>query len=80
MGSIGLVERLLSDLLKTSEGYQKLKRMAIESNSKQTTNDNRLKEELTKLRKWNDELHLELMKQKEKNEEDRSRNELEIKK
>jgi centrosomal protein CEP135 len=66
--STTLVEKLLNDLIKTTEGFQGLKKTNEELISKQIKEEqtqNYLKKENSKLTKENNDLHFEMMKIKE---------------
>ena len=66
--SAPLVEKLLNDLLKTTEGFQQLKKLNFEANSKLkslTESILPLQAEVSSLMKKNNELHLHLMSTKE---------------
>mgnify|MGYP006976790068 CR=1 FL=1 len=69
--SASLVEKLLNDLIKTTEGFQNLKKMNEELKSAQFKGDQitePLKRENARLLKENNELHYEVMKIKEEAE------------
>lgn len=68
LDSAPLVEKLLTDLLKTTEGFQQLKKQNFEANSKiKSLNETLLplQNEVASLMKKNNELHLHLMSTKE---------------
>lgn len=69
--SAALVERLLNDLIKTTEGYQNIKKSNEENLSKLQKSDNflhPLKADNHKLIKENNDLHVAMMKLKEETE------------
>ena len=66
--SATLVENLLNDLIKTTEGFQALKKANDELKSQQLRGERTiepLKREIAKLVKENNDLHLELIRVKE---------------
>lgn len=68
MESAALAEKLLNDLLKTTEGFQKLKKIN-ESLQQQVSNDNMyyepLKKENERVVKENNELHMKVIQLQE---------------
>ncbi len=69
--SASLVEKLLNDLIKTTEGFQNIKKMNEELKSSQFKGDQisePLKRENARLTKENNDLHYDVMKIKEEAE------------
>lgn len=82
MDSAALAEKLLNDLLKTTEGFQRLKKMHEELKSQTSgTNvyDSGLKQELERLQRENNQLHQQMINVKEESSNKVSQLSLQIK-
>lgn len=65
--SAALADKLLNDLLKTTEGFQRLKKMheELKQHSDSSVNDQAIKEELERIQSENNILHQQMIRVKE---------------